>query len=279
MKLSALPYYGGKSARANSGTGAWVSRTIGPTPKVWTYCEPFAGMLGVLLQRPPAQVELVNDTDRWVISWWRAVRDHAQEFSRRIEATPNSRDEFERACQQLENGPTGDTLQDGITAHVIISQGMTHGTNAHPSNWQVKYSPGIRTLGRMRAQQVQALAKRIRDVQLESRDALELLERTASERRILLYCDPPYRSANTGAYGQSSLDWDALAALFQAQQGQVAISGYGDEWDGLGWRRKERPAAVAGIGKQSKRKADPRTEVLWLNFDPPPAGFLDDWKG
>ena len=44
-----------------------------------------------------------------------------------------------------------------------------------------------------------------------------------------------------------------------AQRGAVGISGYGDEWDVLGWRKVTRPA----LRRQFNGGA--RLEVLWLN--------------
>ena len=61
-----FPWFGGKSRAA-----AEVSAALGA---VHTYCEPFAGSLGVLLQRAPVRHEVVNDTDGWLVNFWRAVR-------------------------------------------------------------------------------------------------------------------------------------------------------------------------------------------------------------
>ena len=46
-----------------------------------------------------------------------------------------------------------------------------------------------------------------------------------------------------------------------AQQGAVGISGYGDEWDLLGWRRVTRPA----LRRQIKGEGEERPAVLCLN--------------
>ena len=45
-----------------------------------------------------------------------------------------------------------------------------------------------------------------------------------------------------------------------AQQGAVSISGYGDAWDLLGWRRVTRPA----WRRQIKGEGEARLAVLWL---------------
>ena len=49
--------------------------------------------------------------------------------------------------------------------------------------------------------------------------------------------------------------------------GRVAISGYGDMYDDLGWERHEYDCLVRGAGRSShKTVGTERTEVLWTNY-------------
>ena len=69
MTLKApFPWFGGKSR---------VAHLVWPAfgPDVNNYVEPFAGSLAVLLARPggPGKIETVNDRDRYVANFWRAV--------------------------------------------------------------------------------------------------------------------------------------------------------------------------------------------------------------
>ena len=69
MTLKApFPWFGGKSRVADL---VWCA--FGPD--VNNYVEPFAGSLAVLLGRPggPGKIETVNDRDRYVANFWRAV--------------------------------------------------------------------------------------------------------------------------------------------------------------------------------------------------------------
>lgn len=82
----------------------------------------------------------------------------------------------------------------------------------------------------------------------------------------LTYVDPPY--ANTvgtaGAYAHD-VDRGALGEVLRVQRGRVAISGYGDEWDHLGWERHERRTNTS-LGDLHANT--PRVEALWTNFRP-----------
>lgn len=62
-----FPWFGGKSRVASK-----VWQRFGDVPN---YCEPFAGSLAVLLGRPTAaKVETVNDVDRYLSNFWRALQ-------------------------------------------------------------------------------------------------------------------------------------------------------------------------------------------------------------
>ena len=53
-RYRALGWVGGKSAHSAARTGTWIAGLLPPPGVTYTYCEPFAGMLGVLLQRQEA---------------------------------------------------------------------------------------------------------------------------------------------------------------------------------------------------------------------------------
>ncbi len=269
--VGGLPYFGGKHPRTRR--GKWISATIGPTPPRFSYIEPFAGMLGVLLSRPPACIELANDANGWVISWWRAVRDHPDEFGRLIAATPRSRALYEEAVETVKAGPcSGEQLRDALAIHICVEQGMTHGPVPTRGAWSVCFSGANGSTGieGWTRERVAALAARLRRVQLECRDACAIMERTRRTANAVIYVDPPYRTANTSPYGEAArrIDWGRLADLLAAQPGRVAVSGYGDEWDALGWHRSELADRHRPIGAQAGAPASPRCEVLWTNFPP-----------
>lgn len=269
--VGALAYYGGKHPATRR--GKWISATIGPTPPRHSYIEPFAGMLGVLLARPPVGIELANDANGWVVAWWRAVRDHPGEFARLIVATPRSRALYDEAVETVRAGPcSGDVLRDALTLHICVGQGMNHGPTPWRGTWAPYFSgrPGSTGDLSWTRERVEALAARLRRVQQECRDACAILERTRRTADALIYVDPPYRSADIKPYGEAAarLDWERLAALLAAQAGRVAVSGYGDEWDALGWHRSALADMHRPIGLHSGAPASPRREVLWTNFAP-----------
>lgn len=268
MKLSALQYYGGKSAIAVQQTGPWIASIL-PNRYNVLYCEPFGGMFGVGLQRPPSKIEIYNDINQAVVAWWRAVRDHPEEFTRLVTHTPYSREEFDRAIHRVDEELP--LLEKALACHIVITQGMSQGPGGNNSrkSWRVAYNARGGKARRIQtyAEQIDELTKRMRNVQLENRPAEELLERVEKYEDAIIYCDPPYRTAVTSAYGDFPLDFDRLTASLKRQQGAVAISGYEDEWDHLGWERYEKQVERFTPTRDSSRKSA-RTEVLWINFTP-----------
>jgi len=215
-------------------------------------------MIGVLLQRAPAKVELINDLNERVINWWRVVRDRAEEFERLIACTPHSRSEFEWAWENLDNE---DPLYRALAFHVVCSQSARHTDLS--GRWILKRNPGAGSIGLWHKKKVVSLAHRLRHVQLEMCDAVALLEKLAGMTDATIYCDPPYEDADDSPYAHT-VDRGALHDVLLRQRGQVAVSGYGDEWDSLGWRRAELDTFTLYPGGSGSA----RTEVLWMNYEP-----------
>ena len=260
--VTGLPYYGGKAR-----LGKWINQFL---PWEWdqVYVEPFGGMAGVLHNRDPVKVEIVNDLNDRVINWWLAVRDNYKELGRLVRYTPISRSAFNWVKSNLDNEkitPVRRALAYQITVHQSVIS-----CDGHPT-WALKFSASpsgkwwMEPLSRL-----EILAERMRLVQLENRDALEILDRTKKFSNSLVYCDPPYRTADSGGYrkGCREVDVDALTDILLQQKGHVAISGYGDEWDHLGWvcLRKEYTFRGTHTVSGSNAKVGRRVEKLWVNW-------------
>lgn len=265
MTLTALAWRGGKSAGPGNttGTGAWVASLLPSDTDVF-YCEPCFGMGGVLLQRPKAGAEMVNDLDGRLMNWWRVVRDQPAELARLLRYTPCAREAYEEARQTLD---CADPVRRALAFTVLLQQ-------AHPARrtpdeslsraggWYAAVDPA--RAGQRQPLAIERLAERLRDVALENTDALAVLARTAKRDDAVVYVDPPY--AGTAGYAHE-VDREALALVLQAQRGRVALSGYGDEWDALGWRRESR-AVVASATHAMESTDATRTESLWMNYAP-----------
>ena len=112
--------------------------------------------------------------------------------------------------------------------------------------------------------EITRLMERMRGVAIENMDAIELMKKTAPLGDAVLYVDPPYPTVREGLYRHSQIDVAALTSVLHAQRGAVLVSGYGEEWDHLGWERREIPAN-SSINPLS---TGGRVEVAWMNYPP-----------
>ena len=263
--LRALSYYGGKNAISNTMVGKWICDQLPWNPSS-AYIEPFAGMLGVLLQRAPTRYELVNDLNKDLINWWFIIRDHRAEFEKKLNSTPLSRELYNMAKESLREEYVAG-LDRAVWYHIVASQGINNGSGAwRPmSVYKNSVKPNFTQL-------LPRLQQRLKHVFLECKCALEIIDKYRIADHVVMYLDPPYESANVIPYGGYTVDFTALREMLLQKdtRAKIAISGYGDSYDVLGWERHEKEVRSYGqVQKdfdEEKRKDVERVEVLWTNY-------------
>ena len=248
-----------------------------PWERASLYCEPFGGMAGVLLIRPPVNTEIYNDRNGLVVNWWRVLRDHADDLHEALDRTPYSRLEWQRCVRRLRavpaplidlDGPADVELARCFT--VLVQQSVTSRSNPHDiadGEWKRQNTQRVRVAKRYTVVELAALQQRMRHVQLECRDAIQLLDELADVDHAVIYCDPPYADQRTLDLYACDVDRQTLAETLLRQRGRVAISGYGTEWDKLEWRRQEYRTST-GLNWAVTGAPSERIEVLWTNYEP-----------
>jgi DNA adenine methylase len=267
-KHIAFGWYGGKYSHLD-----WILPLL---PQTTHYCEPFGGSGAILINREPSPVETYNDIDGELVNFFRVLRDQKEELIEAIGLTPFSREEFELAI----SGPT-----EGITdlerarrfyvkarqVRTGLAQKASSGRWAHCLLTSRAGMAGAvsRWLGAV--EDLPYIAQRLLRVQIEHAPALEVIQRYDSPE-TLFYCDPPYShdsrtDSNAYAYEMTNEQHRKLSEVLHSVKGKVALSGYhsplmkelfGD------WRYVQAPERLVHSVKA------PRTEVLWVNFEPQP---------
>lgn len=244
----------------------WI---ISQFPPHRVYVEPFAGGASVLLRKPRAYAEVLNDLDHEIINVFRVLRSEATATAlrRSIDLTPWSRAEFEAAYE-----PATDPVEQA--RRTIVRCFMAHGSTSsrfHRTGFRAKAYRQNQT-GAMDwtnwPDQIPLYVERLRGVTIECRPAAEIL-RQQDGPETLFYCDPPYLhetrssfrwSRRVYAAEMSHAEHGALLALLTELSGMVIISGYPSPlYDAAlpRWLKVEKETFADG--------AKPRTEVLWLN--------------
>ncbi|MCP3943934.1 MAG: DNA adenine methylase, partial [Desulfobacteraceae bacterium] len=91
---SPLAYIGGKSKLSK--------QIVSLIPEHKIYCEVFSGGAWVFFRKPPSKVEVINDLDSDLISFYRVVQNHLEEFLKQFKWLLTSREMFKDWKDQLE---------------------------------------------------------------------------------------------------------------------------------------------------------------------------------
>jgi len=264
-------YYGGKTRLAKQ-----IAEHF---PQHGHYVEPFAGSLAVLLAKPRAGMETVNDLDGDIMTFWRVLREQPAELMRAAALTPHSRTEhraaeirphdltdLERARRvwvQLTQG-RGGTLRTTGWRHYLSSA-------SSPSTSFPDYLTGY-------VDRMAAAAERLIGVSLECRPALEVIAAYGQHEDVLLYVDPPYLGT-TRSSRQYQVEMSRehehrqLADALLECRASVVLSGYASPlYDEL--YRAWHVTRINTTTGQSSGSGE-RTEVLWPNRLPQPTLFSD----
>jgi DNA adenine methylase len=258
-----IPYYGGKQTIAE--------RIVRLLPAHKHYVEPFCGSLSVLLAKPPAAHETVNDLDGALMTFWRVLRDRPSDLERVAALTPHSRAEHEQANVRLDDLDDGlDEVEIARLVWVQLTQGR--GGTRRPTGWRFYRAPaGSTSMPRYLRGYVDRMppgARRLLGTSLECRPALDVIRDYGVEPDVLLYVDPPYL-ATTRSSRQYKVEMsrpEEHAELIEALRecrAAVVLSGYESPlYDDLcrGWERTDLCAFTGQAGN-----AQDRTEVLWSN--------------
>ncbi len=274
--LAAFPYLGGKSWHNVRQIGPWVAAHL---PMRKGYCEPMGGMASVLLNRPRARQEILNDANEHIVCWWRAVRDQPEELKYQLEHTPYSEAEYLRAVRAVRDNDHESDLAKARDAAICLWQSYGRTISGKHEGWNKPKEGGWAkpdVYGSRRQDtlpDIDALADRLRDVRLFCRDALDVLEYLERYDYLTIYLDPPYDVDCSAGYGHT-IDRDALYAALLRQKNACAISGYDGEWDALlgeGWHKDTLGINMSfvNVADSGVREDKSRTEALYMNYESP----------
>jgi DNA adenine methylase len=260
-----MGYYGSKVRVA--------ARIVDLLPEHDAYIEPYCGSLAVLMaKRPGGRLEVVNDLDQDLMTFWRVLREQPAELERVCALTPHSRAEY-AACWPITE-PVDDVER---ARRVWVKLAMGRGGILRTTGWRFHEQAHGRTSSMPRTlmgytSRFTAAAARLQHVSLECLPAVDVVERYGRHSSNLLYVDPPYlgTARSHGNHYRHEMrtesDHRELAEALASARAAVVLSGYHSAlYDELyaGWHTAE-ISAFTGQANGGRAGGD-RVEVLWSN--------------
>lgn len=202
-----------------------------------SYFEPFCGSMAVILNKPIARHEVVNDLNRDLVNVATVLKTKplVAELLARLHFTLAA-EEVYRESRQITMDPYRGRLGDVDRAyHALVMWWLGRngiaGTKPSESGFSARFTPrggsgGVRF--RNLVSSVPWFAKRLERVDVLNQNAITMLGKIPDEKGAAIYCDPPYfLKAKKYQHDFESADHDHLAeALNRFRQVRVVLSYY-----------------------------------------------------
>src|SRR5262245_20505125 len=263
------------------GKGRQLNDLLPFIPNGRVYVEPFGGGASVLLNRPRSEIEGYNDLDSSLVGLFSVVRDDAlfTRFSEYLRWTPYSREIFEDA---LGHEDESDAVISAAKFYTVLNQGISGKRLASKGDWARARSDNLANRWDQRKDKLEWIHDRLRHVQIECRDALDILQEWDGADTVF-YCDPPYvleTRSKKRYYAVEPGDsyHEELVDTIIATKGRVVLSGYlhpiYERLADYGWTADSygAQALMTVHGKGGER--DSRREVVWRNPQCVESGLL-----
>ena len=215
MPNNCFPYPGNKARHSK-----WILEHI---PEHECYVELFGGAAGVLFNKPRSKIEVYNDLNGDIPHFFRVLRDRGDELQEWLRNVPYSREVHEEWVDKYAKGERSD--DDIERAGRFFTLRYTSFGAEIGSKSGFKSSVGPRDLAGTHYSKIERLHEfrdRLRGVEIESQDALQILDRHDSSATVF-YADPPYQGTER-RYKSGGFNHRKLAKMACEIEGKIIIS-------------------------------------------------------
>lgn len=239
-----------------------ANKIVPKIPDHHCYCEVFAGAAWILFRKDPSKVEIINDINTDLVTLFRVVKHHLEEFVRHFKNVLVARDEFSRS--KLELPETLTDIQRAARFYYLLRnsygsrvQGPTFGIN--PSR-----GPSFNLL--RIEEELSAAHLRLSRVYIENLPYERLIARN-DRPATFFYLDPPYYGCE-GDYGKGIFareDFSRLSVILAGIKGKflMSINDKPEIRELFKSFQLETVATTYTVANASKKKV---TELLIRNF-------------
>jgi len=253
-------YYGGKQKLSKL--------IISLIPEHVLYSEPFVGGGAVFWAKPPSGIEVLNDTNRELINFYRMVKHEFVALEKMIEISLHSRDLHRQATVVYQNPDMFDDIKRAWAVWVLATQSFSAMLDGS-FGFDKRQGRTSKVIASKRQAFTLDYAIRLQHVNLECADALYII-RSRDAETSFFYCDPPYFNSDCGHYdGYTKEDFELLLQTLAAIKGKFLLSSYDspllqDYVTRHGWHQQKHDMRVSVNAKGKNPKG--KTEVLTANY-------------
>jgi len=248
-------------------------------PSHTCYVEPFAGAAWVLFAKPPSDVEILNDIDQELVTFFRVVKEKPEQLIESFEWELVSRAEFQRLAELAPSQLTD--VQRAHRFYYLIMAGW--GGELNYPRFQTSITDGghgNRLIGALRTlrDRLQPIHDRLRTVIIENLGWPDCLDRYDRPGTVM-YIDPPYPE-NGCNYAYNMRDWDdhrQLAERLGSAKCKWVLSSYDIPEVHALYDKYHITSVRSSSGMKAKKNGSERVvnrEVLITNFQPPQSPLL-----
>lgn len=240
-----------------------ASRIVSMMPEHKSYLEPFFGSGAVLFTKPLSPMETINDLDDEIVNLFQVIRDRPDELARAMKYTPYARKEYDNCFLATPDDPIEKArvlLVKSLQSHgfrITEKCGWKNDVQGRERAYCVKHFNEIPDI-------IEEVTQRLKQVQIEHMDAVELIKRFDYEN-VLIYLDPPYvlstRTRKQYRHEMTDADHIRLLETIVNSKAKVMISGYQHEMYDEYLKGWEHSVYDATAEQGLKRK-----EHIWCNY-------------
>ncbi len=271
MMKTPITYYGGKQLLAKQIAG------LIPAHKI--YCEPYFGGGAIFFAKSKSYLEVINDMDSNLITFFSVLRDDYTNLNRLISDTLHS-EAIYKSARDVYHGKIGQVSDLELAWSVwVVTNGSFGGKTNGGWKWcngQAGSHTGIYLRGK-REDLSKAVSNRLKEVQISCRDAVRVI-RDRDSMDTFFYLDPPYPSTIQGNYnGFTMCHLSDLLLKLESIEGKFILSNYWSQtlryfvsknnWHLISITSTSKITNL-GIRTGRKKETKKKTEILVMNFIP-----------
>lgn len=276
-----ITYYGGKQMMAPV-----ITELL---PKHRIYCEPYFGGGAVFFAKRKSYLEVINDIDNKLITFYTVLRDDFPALSKLVNQSLHS-EYLHKVAKDIYYGRSGPKSDLEVAWAVWLVTNSSFGGSIYGGwkwcNGTSGSHSGIYMAGK-REDLSETMHKRMEEVQISCRDALRVITDRDTEETVF-YLDPPYPGCEQQHYnGFTMLMLASLLEKITQIKGKFILSQFWSQtlkwyclknnWHVLSFTSNMK---VANLGQRQKRSSfkKTKTEILVMNFLPEESNQLKLFK-